>query len=190
MAFQQSKHAFVLLSYLLLQQCSQLMFVQHSLPLTGRTFSQLVPVKLWTGSDLLLLFVDKTETSRSSGPVSQVFLPPLMSLVSFYRQTLHPISPYSARATTCLVWCSCGLSFLRLKYNTVMTGLEKKIVVCTGATSTNSLMTTSDDKILMWFQSSFVKRSSYTCVAWLKSISKTSTASFFLFRQPFVEIIK
>lgn len=66
----------------------------------------------------------------------------------------------------------------------------KKIVVCTGATSTNSLMTTSDDKILMWFQSSFVKRSSYTCVAWLKSISKTSTASFFLFRQPFVEIMK
>lgn len=104
------------------------MFVQQSLPLTGRNFSQIVSVKLWTGSDLLLLFVDKTETSRSSGPVSQVFLPPLMSLVSFYRQTLHPFSPYSARATTCLVWCSCGLPFLRLKYNTVMIGLEKKLL--------------------------------------------------------------
>lgn len=95
------------------------------------------------------MFVDKTEASRSSGPVSQVFQPPLMSPVSFYRRTLHPFSSYPARATTCSVWCSRGLPVLRLKYSTVMTGLEKKNVVYTGTISTNSMMITSDDKILM-----------------------------------------
>lgn len=87
------------------------------------------------------------------GPRAQVFAPPLMS--HFTWLSTHYL-PNPARATTSLVWCCCGLPVLRLKYNAVMTSPQGgKKNVYSGKTSTTLPMTTSDDKVLVWLQSSF-----------------------------------
>lgn len=65
----------------------------------------------------------------------------------FYQQTLHPFLCFSERGTTCLVWSFCGLPVLRLKCNSVMTGLEKKRKCCLHWDNIHQL---TDDN--MWWQ--------------------------------------
>lgn len=167
--FQQSKHAFVLLSLTLtiaLTVVSTSACLWNSLCLRRPKFSQASLSYVvenirsmwvcWQDRDFKVLgpcFTGISAPSHVSHLHLQTDSPPILPCKRFQR------------ATTCLVQSSCGLPALRLKCNSKMTDLGEKNTVYTGTTSTNSLVTKSDDKILMWLQSAFVKSSSYTSSA-------------------------
>lgn len=57
--------------------------------------------------------------------------------------------------------------------------------IYTATTSTKSVMTTSDDKILTWLQRLYVKKSSYACVVWFESIPQDPCSYYFELENPF-----
>lgn len=129
--FHQSQHAFVPSSIpstiALLVVSINLLFVKHFVPPQAYIFiSQLVSVKLWTGSDLGMSCVGRTEILRTFLPRPMSPIPcPFKSLPNLYLPSKR--FQRAAYNLLCLVH-----PVLRLNCNSVMTSLEKKLVFTLG----------------------------------------------------------